>query len=54
MKYRSVGSKYMRFMTTNNHGASFDDARSNASNHAADHGQHVECSTPSAATAAEG
>jgi hypothetical protein len=35
-------------------GASFDDASSNASNHAVNHDQHAECSTPSATTTAEG
>jgi hypothetical protein len=33
---------------------SFDDASSNASNHVADHGQHVEGSTLSTATTTEG
>jgi hypothetical protein len=32
---------------------SFDDASSNASDYAAKHGQHAECSTPSPATAAK-
>jgi hypothetical protein len=43
-----------RCQPTTNPRACFDGATSNALNHAADHGQHAECSTPSATTTTEG
>jgi hypothetical protein len=43
-----------RCQPATNPGAGFDDVSSNASRHAADSGQHAECSTPSVTTTAEG